>query len=177
MKTKKPDRSVAQMAVLKDIRGLLSITREQAPSVETNPKTELDIQAEKVGFEEQLKQYEELVQKQQAALDRLEAEKKELESKLSVLKSAIDKPAPSESGTDRLGREISDLEARKAELSIALSQLEDLLQFKIKELARRIARVYEEAGDISANRDFRRITDQLESAENFGEFLRALLRG
>ena len=76
MKTKKPDRSVAQMAVLKDIRGLLSITREQAPPVETSPKTELDIQAEKVGFEEQLKQYEELVRKQQAALDRLEAEKK-----------------------------------------------------------------------------------------------------
>lgn len=177
MKTKQPDRSVAQMAVLKDIRGLLSITRAQAPPAETSPKAELDIQAEKAGFEEQLKQYEELVRKQQSALDRLEDEKKELDAKLSVLQSAIDKSAPLKAGTDKLGREISDLEARKAELSVALSQIQDLLQFKIKELARRIARVYQESGDVSASRDFRRIADQLEAAENFGEFLRALLRG
>ncbi|MBI2854133.1 MAG: hypothetical protein HYX87_04325 [Chloroflexi bacterium] len=172
MKSKKPDRSVAQMAVLKDIRGLLSITREQAPQAETSPKAEQGIQAKKVDFEEQLKQYEELIRKQQAALDRLEAEKKELYAKLNVLQS----PAPLKSSTDGLGPEVCDLEARKTELSDALSQIENLLQFKIKELARRIAQVYQEAGDAGASRDFRRITDQLEAAENFGEFVRALLR-
>lgn len=175
MKNKKPDKSVAQMAVLKDIRGLLSVSRDQALPVAL-PKPDPTMESVKIGAGEQLKQYEELVRKQQAALDKLEADKQELESKLSLLESAIDKPAPAKADTDRLGLEISNLEARKAELTAALSQVEDLLQMKIKELARRIARVYEEAGDTGADRDFRRLTDQLESAENFGEFLRALLR-
>ena len=46
----------------------------------------------------------------------------------------------------------------------------------LSQVARRIAQIYQEAGDMYAVRDFRRVTDQLEAAENFGEFLRALLR-
>jgi hypothetical protein len=177
MKTKKPDRGVAQMTVLKDIRGLLSITLEQSPTVEVNQATAPDLQAEKLCFEEQLRQYKELVQKQQTALDRLEVEKNELDEKLRFVQSAASKRASQQTVGDSSGREISDLEARKAELSAALAQVEQLLQFKIRELTRRIARVYQEAGDIEAGRDFRRITDQIEAAENFGEFLRALLSG
>ena len=179
MKTKKPDRSVAQMAVLRDIRGLLSLNQEQALQAETNPEAEEFKKAENGGLVEQLKQYEELVRKQQSALDRLEDEKKEMEAKIDKLQSTVDKLSTpkSDKSNDKISSEISELEARKDELSVALSQVEAMLQFKIKELARRIAQVYQEAGDISANRDFRRITDQLEADENFGEFIRALLRG
>lgn len=175
MKTKKPDRSVAQMGVLKDIRELLT-TREQAPTAETSPKKEQSVQTENLRLQEQLKQCNELVRKQQAAFDRLEIERKELDTKLGLLQLSIAKPTPPKTGPHTLSREISDLETRKVELSAALSQIEDLLQFKIKELTRRIAHVYQEAGDADASRDFRRITGQLEAAENFGEFLRALLR-
>jgi len=177
MKTKRPNKSVAQMAVLKDIRGLLSATLEQESTAGTGPVALPDVKVDKVGFEEQLRQYEEMVRKQQAALDKLEVEKKELDAKLRLLQSAVDKPAPLKADATIPSREISDLEARKADLSAALSQIEELLQFKTRELTRRIARVYQEAGDIEAGRDFRRITDQLEAAENFGEFIRALLRG
>jgi len=175
MKTKKPDRKVANMAVLKDIRGLLSITLDQSPTVETNYMPAPDIQAEKLSFEEQIRQYKELAQKQQTALDRLEVEKKELDEKLRLIQSSAGKHIPQKPVDDSSCREISDLEARKAELSTALAQVEQLLQFKIRELTRRIARVYQEAGDNEAGKDFRRITDQLEAAENFGEFIRGLL--
>jgi predicted nucleic acid-binding Zn-ribbon protein len=177
MKAKKPDKNVAQMAVLKDIRGLLSATREQALPVQITPSSGPDIQAENVHLEAQVKERDELARKQQAALDRLEAENKELHAKLNVLQSAVDKLTLPKADTSGLSSEVSDLEARKTELSDALSQIEDMLQFKIRELARRISQVYQEAGDTSATRDFRRITNQLEAAENFGEFLRALLRG
>ena len=176
MKAKKPDNRVAGMAVLKDIKGLLSTTRDSAPATQADAPVLSDIQAERDRLAEQLKEYEQLVKKQQAALDRLEAEKKELEVKLAGLQSIVSRSEPPKTDNSRLARDISDLEARKEELSAALTQIEGMLLIKIKELARRIAQIYQEAGDMYAVRDFRRVTDQLEAAENFGEFLRALLR-
>ena len=176
MKAKKPDKSVADMAVLKDIRGLLSATREMPAAVEAKPQAEADAESDKSRLEAQVRRLEERLGKQQAVLDRLEAEKKGLETKISELQSAVTKAPAPKANAGSIGLEVTDLEARKAELEAALSQIEELLQLKIKDLARRIARVYEEAGDMGANRDFRRITGQLEAAENFGEFLRALLR-
>ena len=176
MKAKKPDRSVADMAVLRDIRGLLSATRELPATAEAKPQTESSEDSDKRRLEGQVKQLQERLDRQQAFLDRLSVEKKELETKMSDLQSAIPKTAAPKAHASPAVQEISDLEARKAELDTALSQIEELLQLKIKDLARRIARVYEEAGDMGANRDFRRITSQLEAADNFGEFLRALLR-
>jgi chromosome segregation ATPase len=176
MKAKKPDNRVAGMAVLKDIKGLLSTTRDPAVAVEVDSKTKTDARAGNDRLAEQLKEYEQLVLKQQAALDRLEAEKKELEAKLSGLQSAQGRPETQKTDNDRLTRDISDLEARRDELSAALTQIEGMLQIKIKELARRIAQIFQEAGDMYAVRDFRRVTDQLEAAGNFGEFLRTLLR-
>jgi len=166
---------VAGMAVLQDIKGLLSAS-DTSPAAGTSPPVKSGLQAERDRLAEQLKEYEQLARKQQAVLDNLEAEKKELEVKLAGLQSIVSRPEPSKTDNNRLARDISDLEARKEELSAALTQIEGMLQIKIKELARRIAQIYQEAGDMYAVRDFRRLTDQLEAAENFGEFLRALLR-
>lgn len=175
MKAKKPDNRVAGMAVLQDIKGLLSAS-DTSPAAGTSPPVKSGLQAERDHLAGQLKEYEQLVEKQQAALAKLEAEKKELEAQIKALQPAASRTEPLKSDNKRLARDISDLEARKEELSSALTQVEDMLQMKIKELARRIAQIYQEAGDMYALRDFRRVTDQLEAAENFGEFLRALLR-
>ncbi len=183
MKTKKPDKTVAGMAVLQDIRGLLSTSKTSASPSESPPKTESTAALATRQLEARLKQLEALVASQQADLDRLSGEKKDLEAKLVALQSPRDEPRqasrqtpPPLSARAAISRDVSDLEARKAELEGALSQIEGLLQVKLKDLARRIASVYAEAGDFGANRDFRRITDQLEKAENFGEFVRALTR-
>jgi chromosome segregation ATPase len=186
VKARKTDKTVADMGVLKDIRGLLSASRE-SPAKEPSAKPAPDLDAEKAAIEEKLKQSQSAAKDMQAAISRLEAEKKGLEARVAALQSAVNSlpPPPSvtprsaealPAGTDRLARDVSDLEAQKEELSRALSEIEALLQIKIKDLARRIARVYEEAGDIGASRDFRRITSQLEASENFGEFIRALSR-
>ena len=176
MKAKKPDKSVAGMAVLKDIRGLLSATRDGETAAATRPVAASGAVSDKSRLEAQVKQLEDRLSKQQAVLDRLETEKGGLQARINELQEAVSKTPVAKANTGSVGREVSDLEARKAELETALSQIEGLLQMKINDLARRIARVYAEAGDIGAGRDFRRIRDQLEAAENFGEFVRALTR-
>ena len=178
VKARRPDRSVANMGVLKDIRSLLSAS-SQGPPARPAPQGP-DPLVEVAELREQLRQYQEGSLLQQASIDRLEAEKKELEAGLKAIQTAsaassADNRAPPQA-VGKLEREISDLEVRKAELSTAISQLEGLAQIKIRDLARRIARIYEEAGDSGASRDFRRISNQLEASGNFGEFLRALLR-
>ena len=102
----------------------------------------------------------------------LEKEKQELSEKLTSLQSSKSK-LPKDNTP--IAVDIAVMEARKEELSLALSHIEDILQLKTKDLVRRISRVYEEAGDFEAGRDFRRISNQMEAAENFGEFVRALL--
>ena len=204
MKANKPTKSVSEMSVLKDIRGLLSSTGARQ-TTDSAPKPDHDLQAivarlegelakykelagkletETADLRNKIKAHEERARKQGDALENMGIEKNELEAKLNSMQPLAtrppdpspDKPQPSHEATDSLKRDIFDLEARKDEMSSALTQVEDLLQIKIKDLARRIARVYEEAGDYGANRDFRRITSHLEASENFGEFLRALLR-
>jgi len=176
VKAKKPDKSVAGMAVLKDIRGLLSATNGRETTSASRPVAPSGEVSDKTRLEAQVKQLEERLSKQQTVLDRLETEKHSLEAKINELQTAVSETPAPKASTGSIGREVSDLEARKAELETALSQIEGLLQMKINDLARRIARVYAEAGDIGAGRDFRRIRDQLEAAENFGEFVRALTR-
>ncbi len=175
MTAKKTAKTVSGMGVLNDIRGLLSAAPKPALPAGGQTGVAPDLPPERARFEAQLRRFEELVAKQQAALDRLEAEKNDLDAKLRAHRDRAGEPLP-EDGVAGLRRDVADLEARKAELEAALAAIEDLLQFKIKELARRIARVYQEAGDDRAGRDFRRITDQLEAADNFGEFVRALVR-
>jgi len=173
MKPRKPDRSVSKMDVLKDIRGLLSTTQEREDSAEARLRDEGGLKAETARLEEQIRCYKELVQKQQDELHRLESEKKELAAKLNMLCSGQDKPmSPT---AEELCEEIAQLEARKTELSSALSQVDGLLQLKVKELLKRIARLYQEAGQGEIAIEFRRAGDELEDVENFAHFVRALL--
>ena len=176
MKPRKPDRSVSKMDVLKDIRGLLSTTQEREDSAEARLRDEGSLKAETARLEEQIRCYKELVQKQQDELHRLESEKKELAAKLNMLCSGQDKPMSPAPRAEELCEEIAQLEARKAELSSALSQVDGLLQLRVKELLKRIARLYLEAGQGDIAMEFRRAADELEVAENFAYFLRALLK-
>ena len=176
MKLKKPDRSVSKMDVLKDIRGLLSTTQEREDSAEARLRDEGGLKAETARLEEQIRCYKELVQKQQDELHRLESEKKELAAKLNMLFSGQDKPMSPAPRAEELCEEIAQLEARKDELSLALSQVDGLLQIKVKELLKRIARLYQEAGDGEIAMEFRRAGDELEVVENFAHFVRALLK-
>jgi predicted RNase H-like nuclease (RuvC/YqgF family) len=186
VKTQKQDKTVAGMAVLKDIRGLLSSTGKPAtPVSESQPHTGLT--AENARLNEQLQTFRQEKDQLQATLQQMKAHNAELLSRIEELQSSVEnlkaqaalsKPpaVSSEISNRKLENAVADLEARKAELEAAMARAEELAQLKVKDLARRIARVYEEAGDIGANRDFRRITNQLEAAQNFGEFVRALAR-
>ncbi len=173
MKPKKPERSVSKMDVLKDIRGLLPTTREG--STEARLEDEGGLRAETAWVEEEVRRYKGLVQKQQEELDRLKSENKELAAKLNMLGSDKDKPMSPAPRTEELCEEIAQLEARKAELSLALSQVDGLLQLKVQELLKRIARLYQEAGQGEIAVEFRRAGDGLEVVENFAHFVRALL--
>ena len=176
MKPRKPDRSISKMDVLKDIRGLLSTTQEREDSSEARLRDESGLKAETARLEEQIRCYKELVQKQQDELHRLESEKEELAAKLNMLYSGRDSQNRLRSpGTEELGKEIAQLEARKTELSSALSQVDGLLQLKAKELLKRIARLYQEAGQGEIAIEFRRAGNELENIENFAHFLQALL--
>ena len=175
MANKKPDKSVSDMSVLKDIRGLLSVTHDQVTAPVPVRQSEPDASVEKVYLEEKVRQLENLIEKQKTDLDGLNREKQELTAKIISLQSTgSGASSPGKVGVRDM--DISILEAREAELTSALSRVEELLQFKTRELVRRISRVYEEAGDFDAGRDFRKINNQLEAAQNFGEFLRSLLR-
>ena len=176
MRSQKPDRSVSKMDVLKDIRGLLSTTRERGGSAEARLEDEGGLRAETAWLEEEVRRYKGLVQKQQEELDGLKSENKELAAKLNMLCSGKDKPMSPAARAEELCEEIARLEARKAELSSALSQVDGLLQLKVKELLKRIARLYQEAGDGEIAMEFRRAGDELEVVENFAHFVRALLK-
>ena len=173
MKPKKPERSVSKMDVLKDIRGLLSTTREG--STEARLEDEGGLRAETAWVEEEVRRYKGLVQKQQEELDTLKSENKELAAKLNMLGSDKDKPMSPAPRAEELCEEIAQLEARKAEFSLALSQVDGLLQLKVQELLKRIARLYQEAGQGEIAVEFRRAGDGLEVVENFAHFVRALL--
>lgn len=172
MKPKQPDRSVSNMDVLKDIRGLLSTAHERERSGEAQSKEEDVLKTAR--FEEEVRRYKELVQRQQEELEKLKKENEELTARLNELRSTEDKPESPGAGT--LRKEIAQLEAQKEELSLALSQVDELLHFKIKELTRRIARIYQEAGDGDTAVAFRRTGDEMEAVESFARFLRALLQ-
>ena len=209
MKTKKPDRNVSKMDVLKDIRGLLSSTQGQEVSREARVEEKGSSKAETVAVEKEVARYKDLVQKhrdeierlkkenkgllqkqldeieklkaenkalvkkQQDELDSLRSENKELVAKPDNL--ASDKGKPTSPGTDKLSLEMAQIEARQAELSLALSQVEGLLQVKSQELLRRIARLFQEAGQSDVALEFRRTGNELENLENLAHFVRALL--
>jgi len=175
MKLKKPDRSVSNMDVLKDIRGLLSVTREREDATADGVRGESGLEAETARLEAQIRCYKELVQKQQEELHRVESEKEEFAAKLKVLGSGKDKLISPASKSAALGEEAAQLEARIAELSSALSQIDGLLKLRVQELLKRIARLFQEAGQGEVAIEFRKAASELEVAENFARFLQVLL--
>jgi DNA repair exonuclease SbcCD ATPase subunit len=175
MKTDKPDRSVSNMSVLKDIRGLLSTTRDKEGSTETRSREDGVLEAEAARLKEQIRRYEGLLQEQREKLHRLESENTELVTRLNALFSGKDKPMSPVPGPEVLREEIAQLEARKDERSSLLSQIEALLQLKVRELLKRIANVYQEAGQGDTAREFRKAANELEHVETFACFVQSLL--
>lgn len=154
MKPNNPDRNVSNMDVLKDIRGLLSAT----PGREESPKPPLENTA---GSSSETAA---LVKQQQEEITRLKNENRELLAKLDSFVSCKDKPV-----------DVAQIEASKAELELALSQVEELVKLKSQELMRRIARIYQEAGQGEIALEFKRAGESLEITENFAHFVRALM--
>jgi DNA repair exonuclease SbcCD ATPase subunit len=175
MKLNKTDRSVSNMDVLKDIRGLLSVTQERENVKAVEVSNENSLEAEIIGLKTQIRNYEELVQKQNEELHKAENEKEALTAKLSALECGKDKIMPSCSTSMKPGEDTAQIEARIEELSSTLSKIDELTRLKSQELLRRIGRLFQESGQGEVAIEFRKAAGGLEVAENFAHFLRALL--
>ena len=175
MKLKKPDRSVSDMDVLKDIRGLLSVTQDRHGGTAVEARDESGLEIDIAKLEAQIRHYKELVKKQQEKLHRVESEKEELTAKLKVLNFGKDNLTSPASKSIALNEEAAQLEARIAELSSALSQIDGLLKLRVQELLKKIARLFQEAGQGDVAIEFRKAASELEIVENFAHFLRVLL--
>ncbi len=175
MKPENSNKSVSNMDVLKDIRGLLSGNQEQE-TAKANPENKKgDLEAKIAGLEAQIKDFKDLVQKQQEELQKVVTEKEQLAAKLKMVNSGGEKAVPQSVKTDGLKDEVSQLDARIEELSAELSQIEDLIKLKSQELLQKIARIFMEAGQGEVAIEFRKTANSLESAENCAHFLRELL--
>jgi chromosome segregation ATPase len=175
MKLKKPDKSVSDMDVLKDIRGLLSVTQEREDKTADRGRDESGLEIDAVKFEVQIRQHKELVQKLQEELRRMENEKEEFAAKLKVLDSGNNKLMSAASKSTALSEETAQLEVRIAELSIVLSQVDGLLKLRVQELSKKIARLFQEAGQGDMAIEFRKAASELEIVENYARFLQLLL--
>jgi predicted RNase H-like nuclease (RuvC/YqgF family) len=175
MKLKKPDKSVSDMDVLKDIRGLLSVTREREDVTADRVGDANSLKIDAVKFEAQITHYKELVQKLQEELRRVENEKEEFAAKLKVLDSGNNKLMSAASKSTALSEETAQFEARIAELSSVLSQVDGVLKLRVQELSKRIARLFQEAGQGDMAIEFRKAASELEIVENFARFLQILL--
>ena len=174
MKPNKTEKSVSNMDVLQDIRGLLSVTheRENVKAVDVNSE---NLEAEMTGLKAQIKSYKELVQKQKEELLRVENEKQALNAKLTALECGKDKITSPSSTSMKLGEDAAQIEARIEELSSALAKMDELTRLKSQDLLRRIGRLFQESGQGEVAIEFRKGASGLEVAENFAHFLRALL--
>ena len=175
MKSKKPDKNIAGMDVLNDIRGLLSVTQEKANTPEPAANSETRLAEEITGLKAQIKSYEELVQRQKGELRNMENENKALSTKLTALESGKAKIVSPASTANKTEDDTAQVEARMAELSTALSKMGELTRLKSQELLRRIGRLFQESGQGEVTLEFRKGASGLDVAENFAHFIRALL--
>ena len=176
MNREKPDRSVSNMDVLKDIRGLLSATHERVDATIDSAEGENSLEIEVTRLETQISNYKEVIQKQQEELSKVKSEKEKFATRLKARDDAKNQfISPSSPGATARSEETTQLEARIAELSTALSQIESLLKLRIQELLKRIANLFSEAGQSEVAIEFRKSARELEVAENFARFLRVLL--
>ena len=175
MNREKSNRGVSNMDVLKDIRGLLSVTQEREDVAAGEVKGSSGLEVEVARLATQIRGYKALIQKQQEELAVVKSEKEEFAVRLKVLNDANDQLISPASGSVALGEETAQLEARIAELSAALSQIESLLKLRIQELLKRMANLFSEAGQGEVAIEFRKAAHGLEVAENFARFLRVFL--
>lgn len=175
MNPENKNKSVSNMDVLKDIRGLLSGNAEREDVTAVPRDIKIDLEARISKLEAQIKDFQELVKKQQNELKIVTTEKEQLAAKLKVENSGDEKVTSRTLKSDGLKDEASQLEARIDELSATLSQIEDLIRLKSQELLQKIARIFMEAGQGEVAIEFRKTANSLESAENCAHFLRELL--
>jgi chromosome segregation ATPase len=176
VKSGKPDKSVAGMGVLKDIRGLLSSNQERKPSAGVDPEEGVNSKIEEARYKEELNSYREQLQKQLEELKKLTRENRELVHNLELLRSGKEVISCSDSVNKKeLVRDIAQLEIQKSELDRALADVVELLRVKLKDLLKRIALIFQEAGDGSMAIEFRKGADSLENTENMARFLQILL--
>jgi len=177
MKQGNPKRRIADMDVLKDIKGLLSTANQGQSSIQADMREQTELKIEIDRCKEEIQKYRLLAGKQQEELEKLRKENEEVVANLNSL-SRVKKEIPisANSTAEGLKLEIAHLEVRKCELSSTLSEVEVSLQLGLKELLKRIARVYEEIGEGEIVLEFRKAADSLQAADNFAYFLRALLK-
>lgn len=170
-------RNVGDMDVLKDIRGLLSTESENKSASVAVTEDEAALKAEIKHCRDEIDRLTNLTQDQQNELSELRRANEELAADLSILRSAgRESPASACSVPERTDQEIADLEAWKSDLTSAISELEDLLRFKLKELLKRVARIHQEAGDTGTAVEFRKAADQVICSEDIACFVQALAR-
>lgn len=175
MKSPNPKKSIANMDVLDDIRGLLSTGQGRSPQRNRektkNPAPDALINS----LRDEIKEYQEQLKTREGEITRLKKELEELAVKLEcALKAKDSKPAASPQ-PQTVPDAAVQLEARITELTQTMEQIEDLLKLKSQELLKKIARVFQEGGQDEAGLEFRRGASQLEAAENFARFLRLLI--
>lgn len=177
MKQETHKRRIADMDVLKDIKGLLLTAKQGQNSVQAELIEETELKIEIARYKEEIQNYRLLIGKQQEELERLRKENEEIAANLNSLSHVKDEiPISSNSSVEGLKLEIAQLEARKYELSSTLSEVEVSLQLGLKDLLKRIARVYEEIGEGEIVLEFRKAADSLQATDNFAYFLRKLLK-
>lgn len=177
MKQETHKRRIADMDVLKDIKGLLLTAKQGQNSVQAELIEETELKIEIARYKEEIQNYRLLIGKQQEELERLRKENEEIAANLNSLSHVKGEiPISSNSSVEGLKLEIAQLEARKCELSSTLSEVEVSLQLGLKDLLKRIARVYEEIGEGEIVLEFRKAADSLQSTDNFAYFLRKLLK-
>jgi hypothetical protein len=175
MKPNKNEKSVSDMDVLQDIRGLLSVTHERENVKAVGVNSENSLEAEMTVLKAQIKSYQELVQKQKEEILRVETEKEALIVKLTAFEFGKDKIMPASSTSIKLGEDAAQIESRIEELSSALSKMDELTRLKSQEVLRKIGRLFQESGQGEVAIEFRKGASELEVADNFAHFLRALL--
>jgi len=176
MKSEKTKKTVADMGVLKDIRGLLSTTQDRKTSANAELTREADLGAEIVACKEEIERYKQLTVRLEQNQERLRRENEGLRADLEMLRSRRDEaPVSATASSEGLKQEIVDLEGRRLELASTLSKVEDVLRLRLQELLKRIERVHQEIGASGLAVEFRRTADQIQNAETFAQFVRGLI--
>jgi chromosome segregation ATPase len=130
---------------------------------------------EKSKFEAQVKDLQKQLQEQQQTLSKYKNEKEELAGKIKTLSAAKEKEEQLVLKPPVKNEDTVMLEARIADLTETMEQIDGLLKAKSQDLMKRIARVFNEAGQSDVAIEFRKGADSLESAENFARFLEILM--